>query len=135
MMSIDEVVEKTRIELPRSLTLKEAEELIYYLAKELPANVNYQTSYYKSVFHSFRESNKKILKQEDGTVEINGSISNLEKPFAFDFFQFRASDKGDTSKLSVIAFHLVPGRELSEYRLEVRKLWDDVREKVGQYFE
>lgn len=133
-MSIEEIVEKTRIELPMPLSLKGAEKLLYYLAEELPANVSYQISHHKSIYRPFRESGRKILKQ-DGTIVISGSISNLEKPFAFDFFQFRASDKGDTSKLSVIRFNLVPDWELSDYRPEVIKLWDDVKEKVRQYFE
>ena len=135
-MSIDEIVEKTTIELPMSLSLKGAEKLLYYLAKELPANVSYQILHHKSIYRPFRESGRKILKQ-DGTIVISGSISNLEKPLAFDFFQLQASDKGrdDTSKLSVIKFNLVPGWELSEYRPEVIKLWDNVRVKVGQYFE
>ena len=133
-MSIDEIVEKTTIELPMPLSLKGAEKLLYYLAEELPANVSYHISHHKSIYRPFRESGRKILKQ-DGTVEINANINNLEKPFAFDGFQFTSSGMEDTSKLSVIRFNLVPGWELPEYRPEVRELWDQVREKVRQYFE
>ena len=134
-MSIDELLEKTTIKLPRSLTLKEAEKLIYYLAKELPANIHYHTSRHRSIFRSYGEGNRKILEQ-DGTVKINVNINNIEKPLALDSFQLQASDQDrDTSKLSVIRFNLVPGWELPEYRPEVRELWDKVRGKVGQYFE
>ncbi len=135
MMSIDEIVEKTTIELPMPLSLKGAEKLLYYLAEEMPANLIYQILHRKSIYRPFRESGRKILKQ-DGTIVISGSISNLEKPFAFDSFQLQASDEDrDTSKLSVIRFNLVPGWELSEYRPEVIELWGQVRKKVRQYFE
>lgn len=134
-MPIDELLEKTRIELPRSLTLKEAEKLIYYLAKELPANIHYHTSRYRSIVRSSGEDNRSEILEQDGTVEINANINNLEKPFAFDGFQFTSSGMEDTSKLSVIRFNLVPGWELSEYRPEVIELWDHVRKTVGQYFE
>ncbi|MFH1918033.1 MAG: hypothetical protein ABIJ14_02960 [Nanoarchaeota archaeon] len=44
-------------------------------------------------------------------------------------------DGRDTSLISRIAFQRVPGWDLSDYRSEVRELWDDVRKVVNQYFE
>jgi len=130
-MLIEEILKRSTIELPGSLTLKEAENLIDYLAEKLPAYVDYHISHHKSILHSPGEG---VLKQ-DGTVKISVNVTNLEKPFAFDNFEFRASDQSeDTSRLSVIRFQLVNGRKLFEYRPEVRELWDQVREKVGQYF-
>lgn len=129
-MSIEEIIAKTTIELPRSLTLEEAEKLINYIAKELPGNINYNASYYNSVFHG--PDNGEISKQK-GTANMTAIVNSLGNLAVFDSFQFKPPEE-DTSKFSTIRFQIVPDWELSDYRPEVRQLWDEVREIVGQYF-
>ena len=137
-MTLDDVMEKTTIALPRLLDLKEAEKLIYHIAVQLPGNVNYHISHYRSFFHdsesrrSPEEKNRRVLEQ-DGTVSISVNINSHRNVMAFDVFQFCPS-REDTSKLAEIRFQTVPDWELSEYRPEIQKLWDDTRRLVGEYF-
>lgn len=128
-MSIEEVIEKTTIELPREIDLETAEELLRYLAGNLSANIHYNVSYFKSILKKDGE-----ISEFDGSVSLTANISSYENPTAFDACTFMSSST-DTSKLSIIKFGQVPGWDLSEYRQEVRQLWDDVRETVKQYFE
>lgn len=129
-MSIDEVIEKSTINFPRALALKEAEELIEHLAKKLPANIHYKVSRHKSI--GYQEKDERVLKQE-GTVNISATVINIKEPMSFDVCEFKPSMK-DTSKLSSINFQLIPDYEIHDYRPEVIKLWGDVRKVVEDYF-
>jgi hypothetical protein len=135
-MLIDEVIAKTSIELPKPLSLAEAEDLIDYIAMQLPANVNYHSSYHRSITHVAGEDGEwkdRVLK-EDGTAEVTVSISHLEKSLAFDTFQLKCSQE-DYSRLGEIIFTRTPDWDINEYRPEVQQLWDDTRKIVEQYFE
>ena len=130
-MLTEEVTERSRIIIPKDISLREAEKLLRYLAESLQASVNYQVSYYRTARH---ENGKVII--DRGTVEIAGGIAKTEIPFCFDSFTLKSSERSrDTSRLSRMQFQLIPGYdEFSDYRPEIVQLWDDVRGVIKDYF-
>jgi len=125
-MGIDEIIKRATIELPCAITLDEAEKLIAYIAKQLPANINYKSSYFKSIARG--QDGKMSI--QDGTVNLEVTISSYKNHATCDTFQFGHSQQ-DISKFDAIIFQQVPGWDLSEYRPEVRELWGDVRKIVN----
>lgn len=129
-MSIEEVLERSRIELPEKINLREAEKLLRYIAKKLPAEIQYTLLCNKLLY---RDKNKYFKSSFSFTPEINGRINYLKDSRAFDVFQFK-SLKEDGSKLDIMQFQTVPEWELNEYRQEIKQLWDDTRKIVYEYF-
>ena len=130
-MSVDELAEKTTIDFPKPIGRESAEGLLCYLSSHLPANVSGKIEY----FISYRYDSKKESSFEDkGTLKLVASVNNLKGLMASNTF-ISERDGRDTSLISRIAFQRVPGWDLSDYRSEVRELWDDVRKVVNQYFE
>jgi len=133
-MSIDEIMEKTVIKLPEELSLSESEKLLAYIAGQLPGDVNYQTTYFRSILHSVHtDSTPEKMSTHEGTSSIVGTFVSHKTPGVYGSFRFGSSREG-TSKLDAIRFELVPGWDLHDYSTEVIRLWDDVREKTMQYF-
>jgi len=129
-MTVDEVLEKSIIHLPMPLSLERTEKLLVYIAEQLPANLSYELSSHHSIYHEEGKSSKQL-----GTVSITGSIKSLKDILASDSFQCTPSENDeDISRISQIKFSVVPGYELDEYRKEVTRLWDDVRQLVSEYF-
>ncbi len=129
-MSIDEVLRKSRIALPEKINLREAEKLLRYIAKKLPAEIQYTLLCNKLLY---RDRNNFFKNSFSFTPEINGKINCLKDSRAFDVFQFK-SLKEDGSKLDIMQFQTVPEWELNEYRQEIKQLWDDTRKIVDEYF-
>jgi len=129
-MTIDEVISEAEIQFPISLSRSGAEELLRYIAVKLPGRVHYRTHYSR-----FIDPNDCSEPQTEGrALKINGDISRVGSPMAFDTFYIEPSEE-DTSKLEIMKFQLVPGWELGDYRPEVRELWADTRRLVNAYFE
>ena len=128
-MTIDELLQSATIEFREPLTLEETEELLDYIAENLPGDIHTKSDYYTQRHHY---TDDKKLTRSRGTVSIGGSIKNLEK-LSFDSFS-SIHDSEDTSKTCAIRFQTIPEDELEEHRPEVRKLWSDVREQVNNYF-
>ena len=127
---IEEAVKKATIEFPTDMSLRQTHRLIAYIAKILPANINYHFSQHINVGYLVgHEGFSKDLE----TAEITGRISRAEEPIVFDSFRFKHSEH-DTSKFSLMQFLIVSNWEPEDYRPEVRKLWGDVRKLVNKYF-
>ncbi len=126
--SLDEVTEKTTIKFGKPLTQEGIEDLLLYIAKEMPANINYNASYHRSLLRTGHG-----IRGQKGSVTVSAQIVGCKNPLAFDCFESILLE-GDSSKISAIAFNRVPGWELHDYRQEVRALWGQVREVVGRYF-
>ncbi len=129
-MTIEEVLEKSKIALPKTINLREAEKLLRYIAKKLPAEIQYTLLCNKLLY---RDKNKYFKSSFSFTPEINGTIKSLKDSMAFDNFQFK-SLKEDGSKLEIIQFQTAPEWKLNEYRLEIKQLWDNTRKIVDEYF-
>lgn len=128
-MTLQEVMERSAIDLPRPLTLTESEELLAHLAKSLPARISCKLGQHKLI-----DCPKEEVLIEQGTSNLNASIMCRGDLAGSDFVQFEPS-REDTSKLERIRFATIPGYDnLSEYRPETVKLWDRTRELVEQYF-
>src|SRR3989344_7932877 len=128
-MTIDEVISEAEIQFPTLLSRKEAEELLMYIAVKLPGRVHYRTQYSRSI----DPNDCSELQTEGRALKINGDISRVGSPMAFDTFYIEPSEE-DTSKLRMMKFQLVPGWELGEYRPEIKQLWEDTRGLVDAYF-
>ncbi len=128
-MTLEEVTEKSRIGLPKKLSLAKAEGLLAYIAQRLPGKVNYQASYFRSI-HGEQGTKISI---HNGTISIAGSIVSHKTSGVFDSFEFVPYQR-DSTMVSALQFARVPDWELSDYRPEVRTLWDDVRRLAEQYF-
>lgn len=124
-------MEKSTIKFLTPVSLEEAKELIEYVARELPANVHYRVEYFVSINHGSADGEDPII--YGGTVGISASVSRVGTPMAFDIFEFGSSTE-DPSMLDCIRFQMVPDWELSDYRPEIRQLWDDTRGIVQEYF-
>ena len=129
-MTIDEVISEAEIQFPTLLSRKEAEELLMYIAVKLPGSVHYRTHYSRFV----DPNDCSELQIEGRALKINGDISRVGSPMAFDTFYIEPSEE-DTSKLEIMKFQLVPGWELGDYRPEIRGLWNDTRRLIDAYFE
>ena len=129
-MTIDEVISEAEIQFPISLSRSGAEELLRYIAVKLPGRVHYRTHYSRFI----DPNDCSELQIEGRALKINGDISRVGSPMAFDTFYIEPSEE-DTSKLEIMNFPLVPGWELRQYRPEVRELWADTRRLVNAYFE
>jgi len=128
-MAIDTLLAESTIKFQTPLTLEGTEELLDYVAENLPGNVSTNSNYYTQRHH-YTDDGK--LTRSRGTVSIGGMITNLNKP-SFDSFS-SIHDSEDTSKISAIRFQTIPGYELDEHRSEVRELWSDVRTLINNYF-
>ena len=137
-MTLEEVMEKSRIEFPKAISLKEAEDLLNYLAENLPADIKYHLGQNKSILHG----NDEHISQYQGSVNITANIACLKirqflivsdscelKSHFQDINQFQ-----DTSKFSEMQFQVIPGYNLAEHRPEIVQLWTEVRTVVTEYF-
>jgi len=116
-MTLENVFERSTIALPRPLSLDTAENLLSYLAKNLPARINYTAS---RIMYAMPDGSK-----QEGTASIGGMIARTE-PFAVDQFE-SIPYREDTSKIEAIRFPPIPGYDLSEHDAGTVQLWDDVR--------
>jgi len=130
-MSIDEIARLTTIKLPEPLERKEAEELVKYIAKNLPADITYTLSAQSHIYHN--PENKKFSNRQ-GPISISGNISSLNSAAAFEAFSTEYSFFDDVPKIISVNFMPVPGWKLHEYKPAARKLWRDVRAVVMDYF-
>jgi hypothetical protein len=129
-MGIEEIAKENTIEFPRPIGREGAENLLCYIAKELPANISSKIEYYKTFFY---DQEKDGVLEDKGTLTVIANIHDLRENGGFDSFQSKSCG-GDTSYISAIASQMVPDWELSDYRPEIRKLWKDVRQIVDEYF-
>ena len=129
-MSFEEIIDKTTIEFKRPIDLKETEDLLRYIAKNMPANINSTIKYFKAFIYN--NESKGILENK-GTLEVIAGIHNF-KTHAFDALQ-SVPDNEDTFLISSVAFQRVPDWEIFDYRPEVQELWGQTRELVNKYFE
>ena len=125
-MSIDEVLEKSKIEFPITINLKEAEKILEYIAKELPANIHYKVSYNKSLTY-FVDT----LEKRDGIIDLSADISRENKGFAHGIIKFQQSKI--YNKFSSLKFQTIPRYNLEEYGQEIKQLWGDTRKIVKEY--
>lgn len=128
-MSLEEVIKRSTIEFLRPQELEAVKFLLSEITKNLPGRINYQITQYKTLLpesHGFSE--------HEGTVILAGMIVNTKNPTAFDSFQ-TVHSREETSEIKAIRFNLIPGyNELSDYREEVVKLWDDTRKIVEKFY-
>ena len=70
--TLDEILTASVIEFPYSLTLEDTKELLDYICKKLPAEMNTSTTIYHE--RSFKIDNSQRLQRIRGTVNIGGMI-------------------------------------------------------------
>jgi len=129
--SMEKIIERTTITFPKPQNLKRVEKLLRYIATNLPANISCNSSYFTSFINSDEEI-PKLLNQR-GTIKITATIHSLRNPLAFDSLESQSFNR-NTSRISALAFQLVPGWDISDYKPENLKLWSEVRELTAKYF-
>lgn len=140
-MSIEEVIKHTTIEFPRLINLRESEKLIDYLAKKMPADIDYNLSFHKEICNDRCRKGTFIA---DTDVDITATIRGDTRYFpASESCQFKKSidrpelfaiNKLSGIKLSAIKFVVIPNYELHNYSQETKCLWSKVRNVVKEYF-
>ena len=129
-MATQNLIQRATITFPIALSLRGTEDLLQFVARNLPADINWQTHYFGNIYH---DGDRKLLRQY-GTVSLSAMIRSLNNPMAFDSFE-SVHSRDDSSKIESLRAVLIPGYDLvSEYRVEAVKLWDDVRKQVSSYF-
>ena len=128
-MPLDEVLEAATIKLPEPLDLKKAEELLHFIASEMPAEVRYDVQYHMGIYHSGRRK----VSRDRGSFHISGTISSLGN-HAFEGFETLDSIP-DHRKISAIRFSIIPGHDdLNYYPPATKALWESTRIFVSNYF-
>ncbi len=124
-MALETVLERSTIALPKPLNLKQAEDLLSYLAKNLPGRIKYKAHYYRDI-----EPGDSPLQDESiGMIATIASDNPLLDTGSFE--SIVCAD--DPTKIAAIRFSPIPGYDLSEHRPEVVQLWDDVRKLIKNY--
>ena len=126
-MTIDNLLAESTINFSVSLTLEETEELLDYIAENLPGETHTRSDY-----HAIRYTENEKIARDRGTVSIGGMIRDARNS-SFDAFS-SINNSDDSSRISAIRFQTIPGYELEEHRPEVRQLWEDVRKQINDYF-
>jgi len=128
-MSIDEITEKTTIEFPIPIGREHAENLLCYISSHLPGNVSSKVEYFINYLY---DPGSGTL-EDKGTLKLVATINDSKEPMAFDTFVSEPYPE-ETSFISKVAFQRIPAWELSDYRKEVKGLWEDTRRVVLDYF-
>lgn len=128
---MQDLIDRITIEFPGPLTLEQAEDLLEYIARELPANINYDPSQFRNFFHNPQTGK---LEKQEGTARIVGSIINLKSAMGFNHFLTIPSERF-CGAIEGLRFSLIPDFDLKDYEEEVVHLWDSVREHVHGYFD
>jgi hypothetical protein len=124
-MSLEELTEKATIEFRRPLGLKEAEDMLKQVSVQMKASINYAAQHQRTVTAG---------EVDEGSVQLGGMLSVLGKGLA-EPFRLEAQYVDEECKFLRLQFQLIPGYdELSEYRPETIKIWDETREAVNKYF-
>ncbi len=129
---LTELINRTHIRFPYTLTLKQAKSLINYVSIKLRANVNYYCS--QKINAGNYHTGKEKFREKEITAEVRGRISLLSKSPVFKFFTFEHSPS-DESKLSSIQFLFGKEEKLSDYKPRELQLFDNVRKATSDYFE
>ncbi len=136
MEKIKDINDLVTIELPESLGIRGLEDLLKYVGEHLPADVNYNVSYFADLRYNRGLMKKGVcarkLIRTLGTLSVTGTIRSLlrSSSMAFDSFQTQPAENED-GKVKAIRFMQVPGWEIEDYRKEVIQLWSDVRREIG----
>jgi len=126
-VSLDDILEKSTVRFSEPLTIHEIKKLLEYIAKTLPARISYHASQ-----HFFIYGKNEGDLTEPGTPSVTGTIASLNEIFATDSFSSVPSD--GIPKISLLRFSPIPGYTLTEHRLEIVSLWEDVKTLAEAYF-
>ena len=129
-MDLEEIAKRLGIDFPKNLDLQQSEDLLEYIARELPADVIYGVSYGKSIVHT-----EEGIETFDRGFKLTGQISSRDNFGKSDSFSILNPDyTSEHFEVGRLEFSMVPGWDINDYRKEVLELWDGVRELVERYF-
>ena len=126
---LDKISDKLRIDFPEGLNLKQSENLLKYIARELNADLKYGSTYHKSIDHT-----EKGLKVIDGSFSLTVHISLLANAKRSEHFTITSSEYVSENEAGKLDFLTEPESDIDDYKEEF-KVCDDVREVVERYFE
>jgi len=127
---IEDLVKRATINFPGPLNLGQTEDLLEYIAREMPGKVYLQEEVHKTFSFEPKVGN---LVKDQGTIGISATIINSCNPVSFDSCESVNYDR-DSGFISGLRFFMVPGFDIPDYRPERMTLWDKVRDLVEDYF-
>ena len=130
-MDMEDIEKKQTIEFPRAIGREDAEDLLKYIAKEIPANVSSTIKFNKSFIYNPK---KEEIVERKGALEVSISINSLKGFKGHDTFVSNDCVNNSGSITSISAT-MMPSWTLIDYGPKRRELWKDVREVVDEYFE
>ena len=121
---------KATIIFPKAIKIKALEGLFDFIAREVPGNFEYSYKI-RALIYSDDDKDKKKKTKEIGIAEIHGTISPEQSHSA----SFRIeSNQDDETNYTELRFDTIPGYDYEEHHAQERKVWDDVRNAVSDYF-
>lgn len=128
--TLDEVTERSTVEFPKLINLREAEDLLKYIARNSKVDIHYNKSTNVRLLPAKHED---MMMRKAYCDNINGTIYSLERLMTNEDFVMKPNSSDDY-EFKDLKFFNTPGWELSEYRKEAVQLWDDVKRVALEYF-
>ena len=129
-MNIEKIRKEQTIDFLRAVNRKGAEDLLKYIARELPAHVRSTIKYDRTYLHDVGNGSINEIK---GSLEVTVKIEDFRAGGGSDIFKSQPWLTNPEYIISIAA-PIVFDKELSEYSPEQRKLWKDVKEVADRYF-
>jgi hypothetical protein len=127
--NLEELINKTNINFPRKIFLRDVEHLFLRIAEDLHGNIRYSLLENKNIGYF---AGNQIFQRESTDIQITGAIITKE---TVDLNVFRLKTVENVSSLFTgIEFQLTPEWKLENYRPEVVQLWDKVKNSVEKFF-
>jgi hypothetical protein len=128
----DNLTDRTTIIFPGDLNFKQAKDLLGYLARELPVDVHYGFCHGGSFLHDPIED-----QLCDTPISLQGEgIINRHVGGDMDSHQFKLRPSGrNVGLIESLRFDTLHSSNIASYHLSVIQFWDNVREKVYEFFE
>ena len=134
-MNIQDVVAKATINFPVPLIQEEVETLFHYFRQQANFVTRYTTSTTKDFGNLFEPATMEenpVIRQ----VKISGDILDPQSNETQHFTCPNGHIEEQKPYFSALKFDIVAGwKDLDEYRLPTRTLWDETRKLVDCYFE
>ena len=131
-MSLDKLIEKSKIIFPEPLSTNEVKDFFEYLAKEF-IEVNYRIETRGNIS---KNGLTKSFNQEY-ISEIGGRMTNLSNKTKYASSEFSCtlmySEDSDQNNITELNFSFIPGYRLEEHRAEEIKLWEKVKNLTQNY--
>jgi hypothetical protein len=124
----DKIENKEIIAFPRKVHSGEIKNLMKYLAKELPAHVDYEIS--ENISDHYRPKEKKLEEYTGILYKLEGCIYGIDKK---EHSGFKCKINETICRAESFEFS-DSNRTLDSSDEKVKELWEDIRNATNKYF-